>query len=71
MGFFAGQFDFWLQNSKFSATNFQLLKTQPFLIGINQFDSTRNQAVATARISSETAPVSEPVNDYSHDNHII
>jgi len=40
---------------------FQLFKPQPFLIGIN---STHNQAVATAQMSSETAPVSKPVYNY-------
>jgi len=38
-----------------------------FLIGVNRFDSTHNLAVTTARISSETAPMSEPVYDYSDD----
>jgi len=49
-GFFIEKIDFWLQNSKFAAKKFQMLKNQPFLIGINRFDSTHNEAVATARM---------------------
>jgi len=71
-GLFFRKLDFWIQNSKFPAKNSQQLKTQPFLIRINWFDSTHNQAVETARMSSETAwaPVSEPVYDYSDDKHV-
>jgi len=35
MGFFSKKIDFWLQNSKFPAKKLQLLKTQPFLNGVN------------------------------------
>jgi len=42
-------------------------KTQPFLIGIN--DLIYTQAVATERMRSETAAVSEPVYDYSYGKH--
>jgi len=33
--FFSKKIDFWLQNSKFPAKKMQLLKIQPFLIGVN------------------------------------
>jgi len=56
-GFFIEKIDFWLQNSKFAAKKFQMLKNQPFLIGINRFDSTHNEAVATARMRALRQPV--------------
>ena len=35
------------------------------------FDSVHKQAVTTAQMSSETAPVSEPVYNYSDDKHAV
>jgi len=67
--FFRNKIDFWVQNLKFPAKTFQLLKNQPFSIGINHLIQ-HTIKVATARMSSETAPVSEPVDDYSDDKHV-
>jgi len=46
------------------------VKKSTVLNRCQRVDSTHKQAVATARMSSETAPVSEPVYEYSDDKHV-
>jgi len=48
---------------------FSTVEKPTFLIGFNRFDSTHK--VATAQMSSETAPVFEPVYDYSDDKYFL
>jgi hypothetical protein len=55
---------FEILNKNFPTVENPTVEKIKFLIGVYRFDSTHNQAVATARMSSETAPVSEPVYDY-------
>jgi len=74
MVFFSKKNVFWLQNSDFPAKKFHLSENQTAECSwsgtTDLFDSTHKQAVATVRMSSETAPVSEPVYDYSDDKHV-
>jgi len=43
------------------------------LMGVNRVDlrSTHKPAMATVRMSSETASVSEPVYNYANDKHLL